>query len=73
MTPIANIAGITTLLASVKDPAAQQALRMAQRAWLQLDHQNPAPSVPAAHQEGAGESRSQVSGTHGGHPRPRRH
>jgi hypothetical protein len=56
-TPITNIAGVTAILAASQDPAAQQALRLAQKGWLQLDHQNPAPSVPA-NEEQVGESRS---------------
>lgn len=53
-TPIANIASVAALLASSRDPAAQQALRMAQWAWWQLNRQNPAPLVLDAQQEGAG-------------------
>ncbi|RLM99051.1 uncharacterized protein C2845_PM06G00020 [Panicum miliaceum] len=35
-----------TILAASQDPVAQQALRLAQKPWLQLDCQNLAPSVP---------------------------
>jgi hypothetical protein len=68
----ANIAGVTAILASSQDPAAQEALRVVQKAWLQLDRQNLAPSQPA-NQEQVGESHShpQASRTPGGHPRQR--
>jgi hypothetical protein len=68
--PITNIAGLTAILASSQDPAVQQALRLAQKAWLQLDCQNLAPSQPT-NQEQVGESHShpQASRTLKGHPR----
>jgi hypothetical protein len=68
-TPIANIAGVTAILAANQDSAAQQALRLAQNAWLQLNRHTPAPSVPA-NEEQVGESCShpQASQTPGGHP-----
>jgi hypothetical protein len=57
-TPIANIAGVTAILAASQEPHVQQGLQLAQKAWLHLDRQNPAPSMPA-NEEQMGESRSQ--------------
>jgi hypothetical protein len=39
-TPVANIARVTTILERSNDPNVCQALRYAQRAWIQLDQQN---------------------------------
>jgi hypothetical protein len=36
-TPIANIVGVAAILAASQDPVAQQVLRLAEKAWLQLD------------------------------------
>lgn len=66
--PIANIAGITAVLAGHADPAVQTAFRMAQRAFLQMNQQNPLPSVQQP-PEGRGDT--EASKTSGGHPRPR--
>ncbi|RLN40988.1 retrotransposon protein, putative, Ty3-gypsy subclass [Panicum miliaceum] len=66
-TPAANIAGITAVLASNPDPQVQTTVCMAQRALLQINQQNPMPSVSWGRGEGEGES--QVSRTPGGHPR----
>jgi uncharacterized protein YecT (DUF1311 family) len=69
-TPMANIARVTAILERSNDPNLRQALRYAQRAWIQLDQQNPASIV---REERVGESRSQAhSRTAGGHPRPQR-
>jgi hypothetical protein len=57
-TPIANIAGVTAILAASQEPHAQQGLQLAQKTWLHLDRQNPAPLMPA-NEEQMGESRSQ--------------
>jgi hypothetical protein len=62
-TPIANIAGVTAILAVSQDPA----LQLAQKAWLQLDRQNPAPSIPANEEVGESRSHPQVSRTPRGH------
>lgn len=66
-TPVANIARVTAILEGSRDPVLQQALRLAQRAWLQLDRQNPSATV---REEQVGKSHSQVniSRTLGGHP-----
>jgi hypothetical protein len=40
-TPVANIARVTAILERSNDPNVHQALRYAQRAWIQLDQQNP--------------------------------
>jgi hypothetical protein len=65
-TPVANIARVTAILKRSNDPNLRQALRYAQRAWIQLDQQNPASTVREEH---VGESRSQAhSRTAGGHP-----
>jgi hypothetical protein len=54
-TPVANIARVTAILERSNDPNLRQALRYAQRAWIQLDQQNPASTVGEEHM---GESRS---------------
>jgi hypothetical protein len=41
-TPVANIARVTAILERSNDPSVRQALLYAQRAWIQLDQQNPA-------------------------------
>jgi hypothetical protein len=56
-TPVANIARVTAILERRNDPNVRQALRYAQRAWVQLDQQNPASTL---REERVGESRSQV-------------
>jgi hypothetical protein len=67
-TPVANIARVTAILERSNDPNLRQALRYAQRAWIQLDRQNPASAIGAEHM---GKSRSQAnSRTAGGCPRP---
>jgi hypothetical protein len=67
-TPVDNIARVTAILERSNDPNVRQALRYAQRAWIQLDQQNPASTL---REERVGESRSQVhSRTVGSHPRP---
>jgi hypothetical protein len=67
-TPVANIARVTVILERSNDPNMRQALRYAQRAWIQLDQQNPASTLREEH---VGESRSQAHNrTAGGHPRP---
>jgi hypothetical protein len=69
-TPVANIARVTAVLEGSNDPNVCQALRYAQRAWIQLDQQNPASTL---REERVGESRSQAhSRTTGGRPRPQR-
>jgi hypothetical protein len=69
-TPVANIARVTAILERSNDPNMHQALRYAQRAWIQLDQQNSASTVREEH---VGESRSQAhSRTAGGRPRPQR-
>jgi hypothetical protein len=69
-TPVANIAKATAILEHSNDPNLRQALRYAQRAWIQLDQQNPASTVREEH---VGESRSQAhSRTAGGRPRLQR-
>jgi hypothetical protein len=57
-TPMANIAKVTAILECSNDPNLCQALRYAQRAWIQLDQQNPASAMGEEHM---GESRSQPS------------
>jgi hypothetical protein len=65
-TPVANIARVTAILERSHDPEVRQALLYAQRAWIQLDQHNPAPTI---REERMGESRSQAhSRTTGGHP-----
>jgi hypothetical protein len=44
-TPVANIARVTAILECSNDPNVRQALRYAQRAWIQLDQQNLASTV----------------------------
>lgn len=69
-TPIANIATAAALLTNHEDPAIRRALRLSQRAWMQLDTQNPAPSI---HRDGKQEinSHPQRSRTLGGrHQKP---
>jgi hypothetical protein len=67
-TPVANIARVTAILERSNDPSVRQALLYAQRAWIQLDQQNPASTV---REERVGESRSQGhSRTASGRPRP---
>ncbi|RLM73386.1 transposase [Panicum miliaceum] len=66
-TPAANIAGITVVLAGNPDPQVQTVVRIAQRALLQINQQNPMPSISRGRGEGEGES--QVSRTPRGHPK----
>jgi hypothetical protein len=67
-TPVANIARVTAILERSNDLNVRQALLYMQRAWIQLDQQNPASTV---REERVGESRSQAhSRTAGGRPRP---
>jgi hypothetical protein len=67
---VANIVRVTVILEHSNDPNLHQALRYAQRAWIQLDRQNPALAIGEEHM---GESRSQAnSRTAGGHPRHQR-
>jgi hypothetical protein len=69
-TPMANIARVTALLERSNDPNVRQALRYAQRAWIQLDQQAPASLVG---DERVGDSRSQApSRTTGDRPQPQR-
>jgi hypothetical protein len=69
-TPVANITRVTAILERSNDPNLRQALRYTQRAWIQLDQQNPTSTV---REERVGESRSQAhSRTAGGRPRPQR-
>jgi hypothetical protein len=69
-TPVANIARVTAILEGSNDPNLRQALRYAQRAWIQLDRQNPASAIGEEHM---GESRNQAnSRTAGGHLRHQR-
>jgi hypothetical protein len=69
-TPVANIARVTAILERSNDPNLRQALRYAQRAWIQLDRQNPESAIGAEHM---GESRCQAnSRIAGGRPRPQR-
>jgi hypothetical protein len=66
-TPVANIARVTAILERSHDPEVRQALLYAQRAWIQLDQHNPAPTI---WEERVGESRSQAhSRTVSGRPR----
>jgi hypothetical protein len=44
-TPVANIARVTAILERSNDLNVCQALRYAQRAWIQLDQQNPASTL----------------------------
>jgi hypothetical protein len=67
-TPVANIVRVTAILERSNDPNVRQALLYAQRAWIQLDQQNPASTI---REERVGESRSQAhSRTPGGRLRP---
>jgi hypothetical protein len=67
---VANIARVIAILERSNDPNLRQALHYAQRAWIQLDQQNPTSIVKEEH---VGESRSQGhSRTTGGRPRPHR-
>jgi hypothetical protein len=69
-TPVANIARVTAILERNNDPNVRQALRYAQRPWIQLDQQNPTSTL---REERLGESRRQAhSRTAGGRPRPQR-
>jgi uncharacterized protein YecT (DUF1311 family) len=69
-TPVANIARVTAILERTNDPNLHQALHYAQKAWIQLDQQNPTSTVREEH---VGESRSQThSRTAGDRPRPHR-
>jgi uncharacterized protein YecT (DUF1311 family) len=54
-TPMANIARVAAILKCSNDPNLRQALRYAQRAWIQLDQQNPPSAIG---EEQMGESRS---------------
>jgi hypothetical protein len=66
-TPVANIAWVTAILERSHDPDVCQALLYAQRAWIQLDQQNPVSTI---REERMGESRSQAySRTADGRPR----
>jgi hypothetical protein len=69
-TLVANIARVSAILERSNDPNVRQAIRYTQRAWIQLDQQNPASTLREAR---VGESRSQAhSRTAGGCPRPQR-
>jgi hypothetical protein len=69
-TPVANIARVTAILGRSNDPNLCQAFHYAQKAWIQLDRQNPASAIGAEHM---GESRSQDnSRTAGGRLRHQR-
>jgi hypothetical protein len=69
-TPVANITRVTAILERSNDPNLRQALRYAQRAWIQLDQQNPASTIREEH---VGKSRSQAhSRKVGVRPRPQR-
>jgi hypothetical protein len=66
-TPVANIDRVTAILERSHNPDVRQALVYAQRAWIQLDQQNPSSTI---REERVGESQSQAhSRTAGGHPR----
>jgi hypothetical protein len=54
---VANIARVMTILERSHNPEVRQALLYAQRAWIQLDQHNPAPTI---REERVGESRSQA-------------
>jgi hypothetical protein len=56
-TPVANIARVTAIIECSNDPNVGQALLYAQRAWIQLDQQNPTSTI---REERVGESRSQA-------------
>jgi hypothetical protein len=67
---VANIARVTALLERSNDPNVRQALRYAQRAWVQLDQQAPASLVGDVR---VGDSRSRApSRTTGNRLRPQR-
>jgi hypothetical protein len=66
-TPVANIARVIALLERSNDPNVLQALRYAQRAWIQLDQQAPASLVG---DERVGDSRSLARRPTGDRPRP---
>jgi hypothetical protein len=67
-TPMTNITRVTAILECSNDPNLHQALCYAQRAWIQLDQQNPASTVGEEH---VYKSRSQAhSRTAGGHHQP---
>jgi hypothetical protein len=69
-TSVANIARVTAILERSNNPNLRQALCYTQRAWIQLDQQNPASTI---REERVGESRSQAhSRTAGGRPQPQR-
>jgi hypothetical protein len=57
-TPVANIARVTAILERSNDPSVRQALLYTQRAWIQLDQQNPASTI---REERVGESRSRLT------------
>jgi uncharacterized protein YecT (DUF1311 family) len=46
---VANITRVTAILERSNDPNVRQALRYAQRAWIQLDQQNPASTIREEH------------------------
>jgi hypothetical protein len=54
-TPVANITRVTAILERSNDLNVCQALLYAQRAWIQLDQQNPASTI---REECVGDSRS---------------
>jgi hypothetical protein len=58
-TLVANIARVTAILERSNNPNLRQALRYMQRAWIQLDQQNPASAIREEH---VGERRSQPNG-----------
>jgi hypothetical protein len=67
-TPVVNIARVTAILKRSDDPNVRQALLYVQRAWIQLDQQNPVSTI---REERVGESWSQAhSRTAGGRLRP---
>jgi hypothetical protein len=53
--PVAKITRVTAILKRSNDPNVRQALRYTQRAWIQLDQQNPASTL---REERVGESQS---------------
>jgi hypothetical protein len=66
-TPVANITRVMAILECSNDLNVRQALLYVQRAWIQLDQQNPVSTI---REERVGESRSQAhSRTAGGRPR----
>jgi hypothetical protein len=67
-TLVAHIARVTAILKRSNNLNMRKALRYTQRAWIQLDQQNPTPTL---REERVGESRSQAhSRTVGGRPQP---